>query len=188
MRWFKRYFNYAKFPEAAKAVLVGALKVELLFLGALGVLFWRMSFLHQLTYDVAGKYIDVVGGVGYSPNGAGDVAAAPPTWESFLISEFADRLGLTAGKIEIEILWALLGVIFLAFGAYILRVDWRKPREAHYRPSLYLLTILNWYLAFELVGLADSKVAAVIVTGAEILVLVLFVLRPAPRVDWRGRV
>jgi len=188
VRWLKRYFNFSKFPEPAKALMRRALKAEGIFIAALGVLLWRITYLHQHTYDLAGKYIVNVGGAGYSPNGTVTDAVAPPTWESFLISEFADRDGLSAGKIEIEIVWALLAAIILAFGAFILVIDWRKPREAHYRPSLYLLTVVNLGLALGVAALADSKVVAVIVTGAEILVLVLFLLRPAPRVDWRGRV
>ena len=84
--------------------------------------------------------------------------------------------------------WALFGVLILGFGAYVLRLDWRKPREEHYRPTLYLLTVANWGIAMKLVGLADSAVSAVIVTAAELLVLVFFVLRPTAKTGWQGRV
>lgn len=184
MRWFRRYFNYSKFPSEAKRVLTKALRAEALFLGLLGVLFWRLTYLHDITYALGGKYIQLVGG----PTYGSDAAAAKPTWESFLISPFADRLGLTAAKIEIEIIWALFGAIVLAFGAYILKLDWRKPREEHYRPTVYLLTVLNWGIALWLVGIADSAVTAVIVTAAELLVLVFFVLRPTAKTGWQGRV
>jgi hypothetical protein len=38
------------------------------------------------------------------------------------------------------------------------------------------------------VSLADSKVAAVIVTGAEVFIVVMFILKPAARAGWKTRV
>ena len=184
MRWFRRYFNYAQFPAAAKATMRKALKAEAVTLALLAIVVWRLSHLHQLTLEVGGKYIQLSGGGAYGKDGP----SAPPSWENFLVGDFARRLGLTAQQIEIEIVWALLALVLVGFGAYVLVLDWRKPREEHYRPSLYLLTLVNMAIALWAVGLADSKVAAVIVTGAEVLILVMFLLKPAPRAGWKTRV
>lgn len=184
MRWFKRYFNYSKFPAAAKATLLKALKVEALTLVLLAVVVWRLSYLHDLTYKLGGKFIELSSGGGYGVTGA----VAPPSWENFLVGDLARRMGLAGAQIELEIVWALLAAVLIAFGAYVLVLDWRKPREEHYRPTLYLLTVINMALALWGVSLASSKVASVIVTGAEVLIIVMFILKPAPRAGWKTRV
>ena len=184
MRWFIRYFSYSKFPEAAKATLKKALKAEALTLALLALASWRLVWLHDVTVKVGGKYIDLSGGGKYNST----EAVAPPTWENFLVGDFARRLGLTAQQIELEIVWASIALILLAFGAYVLVLDWRKPREEHYRPTLYLLPFINMLIALWAVGLADSRVAAVIITACEVLIIVMLILRPAPRAGWKGRV
>jgi hypothetical protein len=184
LRWFKRYFNYPKFPAAAKATLKKALRAEAITVALLALVVWRLIYLHDLTYKVAGKYIELSGGAAYGKDGP----AVPPSWENFLVGDFARRLGLTGAQIELEIVWALLAAILIGFGAYVLVLDWRKPREEHYRPTLYLLTLVNMAIALWGVSLADSKVAEVIVTGAEVLILVMFLLKPAPRAGWKTRV
>ncbi len=184
MRWFKRYFNYPKFPAAAKATLTKALRAEAITLALLGLIIWRLVYLHDITYKVGGKYILLSGGGAYGKDGP----SAPPSWENFLVGDFARRLGLGAPQVEIEIVWALLGAVLVAFGAYVLVLDWRKPREEHYRPTLYLITFINLAVALWGVSLSDSKVAPIVATGAQVLIVVMFVLKPAPRAGWKTRV
>ena len=184
MRWFKRYFNYPKFPAAAKATLKKALRAEAATLFLLALVVWRLTYLHDLTLKVGGKYIELSSGEAYGKDGP----AVPPSWENFLVGDFARRLGLTAAQIELEIVWALLAAVLIAFGTYVLVLDWRKPREEHYRPTLYLITLVNMLIALWGVGLAESKVAVIIVTAAEVLILVMFLLKPAPRAGWKTRV
>jgi hypothetical protein len=187
VRWFRRYFNYPKFPAAAKATLAKALRAEVLTLALLGLVIWRLVYLHDITYKVGGKYIDLSGGAGYNTT-SNAVAAAPPSWENFLVGDFATRLGLTGPQLEIEIVWALLAAVLVAFGAFVLVLDWRKPREEHYRPTLYLLTFFNLAVALGGVSLAASKVAPIVAIGAQVLIVVMFVLKPAPRAGWKTRV
>jgi hypothetical protein len=187
LRWFKRYFNYAQFPAAAKTTLIKALRAEAVILALLGLVIWRLVYLHDITYKLGGKYIMLSGGAGYNTT-TNAVAAAPPTWENFLVGDFAKRLGLSSPQVEIEIVWALLAAVLVAFGAYVLVLDWRKPREEHYRPTLYLITFVNLAVALLGASLSDSKVAPVVAIGAQVLIVVMFVLKPAPRAGWKTRV
>ena len=187
MRWFKRYFNYPKFPAAAKATLKKALLAEAITLALLALVVWRLTYLHDLTVRVGGKYIDLSGGEAYGTT-ANASSSAPPSWENFLVGDFARRLGLSGPQVEIELVWALIAAVLLAFAVYVLVLDWRKPREEHYRPTLYLITVINMAIALWGVSLADSKVATVIVTGAEVLIIVMFILKPAARAGWKTRV
>ena len=176
MRWFKRYFNYPKFPAAAKATLKKALLAEAITLALLGLIVWRLIYLHDITYRLGGKYIELSGGVGYNTPTTNADAAAPASWENFLVGEIATRLGLTGPQLEIELVWALLASVLVAFAAYVLILDWRKPREEHYRPTLYLLTFVNMAVALAGVSLSASKVAPVVAIGAQVLIVVMFVL------------
>jgi len=187
LRWFRRYFNYRAFPAAAKTTLIKALRVEVVTLGLLALVVWRLAYLHDLTVRVGGKYIDLSGGEAYGTT-SNATSAAPPSWENFLVGDFARRLGLSGPQVEIELVWALIAAVLLAFAVYVLVLDWRKPREEHYRPTLYLITVINMAIALWGVSLADSKVAAVIVTGAEVLIIVMFILKPAARAGWKTRV
>lgn len=188
MRWLKRYFNYAAFPKPALAVLRKALIGEAVVLAILGWTLWRINEISDLTFRVGGKYIELTAGGSYSPTGGTGVLAAAPSWEVFITTYWADNLGLYPARLELQIAWVSMTLALLAFGAFVIILDWRKGREEHYRPTLYLLTVVNAAIAIWANQQALSSIGAGLALAAELLVLTFFLLKPAAKPTWESRV
>ena len=185
MRWIKRYFNYPSFEPAAKSTLKKALVGEVFVLALLAWSLWRINEIAALTIRVGGKVIENTGGATYGSSEAGQAGS----WEIYIQTYWADMAGLTPTRYEFFTELVLMAVALLAYGAWVLYLDWKKPREERYRPTIYLLTAVNLLIAFQACDAATSRIGQIVAIACESLIVVFLILRPSAKLDdWRAKV
>ena len=161
IRFFKRYFGFAAFPEKSKSIVKRALLAELAFFAVVTYLLYRLSWIRVYTETKVGGPIAPVNG---------------SNWEGYLEITWAPDLA-PLWK-EIVFIWAALSAAIILVGLYFVKLDWRTGSEAHHRVILHVFLWVNFFYSAIWISTQHVRMAYIFPYAATGLVLYMHMAKP----------
>jgi hypothetical protein len=161
IRFVKRYFGFANFPQQSKSILKRALLAELAFFGVVTYLLYRLTWIRVYTETKVGGPIAPVNG---------------SNWEGYLEISWAPDL-VPLWK-EIVFIWAALSIAIIVVGVYFVKLDWRTGAEAHHRVMLHVFLWANFLYPAIWISTQHARMAYIFPYAAMAFVLYLHMAKP----------